>query len=129
MENFIEVVRSRKMERLFGPVSEGHVSSALCHLGNISHRIGRNIGPADVTERTQGNSLTAEATGRMVEHLKVHGINLARNPLTLGATLTFDPENERFKSTYADNANELIKRKYRQPFEVPYLSASFVPKL
>jgi len=129
MENFIEVVRSRKTERLFGPVNEGHVSSALCHLGNISHRIGHNIGPADVIERTQGDSLTAEATGRMVEHLKVHGINFARSPLTLGATLTFDPEKERFKGEFADSANELLKRKYREPFAVPYLAANFMPKL
>ncbi|MEO7796540.1 MAG: Gfo/Idh/MocA family oxidoreductase, partial [Opitutaceae bacterium] len=36
MQNFIDVIRSRKTANLFGPVEEGHVSSALCHVGNIS---------------------------------------------------------------------------------------------
>jgi len=124
MENFIEVVRSRKTERLFGPVGEGHVSSALCHLGNISHRMGRNIGPADVAARTQGDSLTAEATGRMVEHLKTNGIHLANPPVTLGVTLTLDPEKERFTGPFGDRATEYVKRKYREPFVVPLLAGS-----
>lgn len=124
MENFIEVVRSRKTERLFGPVGEGHVSSALCHLGNISHRMGRNIGPQDVADIVHGDSPTAEATGRMVEHLKVNGVNLGRTPLTLGVTLTLDPAKERFKGPLADRANEYVKRKYREPFTVPILTGS-----
>ena len=41
--------------------------------------------PGELAERTAGNSLTAEATGRMVEHLKVHHVDLAQTPLTLGA--------------------------------------------
>jgi len=124
MENFIDVVRSRKMERLFGPVGEGHVSSALCHLGNISHRVGRNIGPQDLAERVKGKSLMAEATSRMIEHLKVHGINFSSTPLTLGVTLNVDPQKERITGQFADSANEYIKRKYREPFSVPLLTGA-----
>src|SRR5262249_44657714 len=38
--NFIKAVRSRKKEELNAEIEEGHLSSALCHLGNISYRLG-----------------------------------------------------------------------------------------
>src|SRR3712207_8893133 len=37
---FIQAVRSRKTEGLRADIVEGHLSSALCHLGNISYRLG-----------------------------------------------------------------------------------------
>jgi hypothetical protein len=40
MQNFIDVIRNRKTDELYGPIEEGNTSSALCHLGNISHQIG-----------------------------------------------------------------------------------------
>ncbi|MGH7959210.1 MAG: Gfo/Idh/MocA family protein, partial [Opitutaceae bacterium] len=40
--NFIAAMRSRKTSDLTAPVEVGHVSSALCHLGNISYRLGKN---------------------------------------------------------------------------------------
>ena len=43
MQNFIDVVCSRETADLCGPIEEGHVSSALCHLGNISHLVGRTM--------------------------------------------------------------------------------------
>jgi predicted dehydrogenase len=42
-ENFIKAVRSRKREDLNADIEEGHFSSALMHLANISYRIGRSI--------------------------------------------------------------------------------------
>jgi len=41
--NFIDCVRSRKMEDLKSDILEGHMSTALCHLGNISYRSGRKL--------------------------------------------------------------------------------------
>ena len=41
--NFIECVRSRKSENLRAPLEEGHLSTTLCHLGNISYRVGRSL--------------------------------------------------------------------------------------
>src|SRR5205823_4392479 len=38
--NFIEAVRNRRPDQLNGQILEGHLSSALCHLGNISYRLG-----------------------------------------------------------------------------------------
>ena len=122
MENFIKVVRSRKTADQYGPIAEGHASSALCHLGNISHEAGRAMTPGELAERTQGNSLAAEATGRMVEHLKVHHIDLGQTPLTLGAALTVDAAKERFEGEFSDHANALLRSNYREPFVVPELA-------
>src|SRR5579883_33814 len=39
--NFIKAVRSRKVEDLNADILEGHLSSALCHLANVSYRLDR----------------------------------------------------------------------------------------
>ncbi|MDX2031053.1 MAG: Gfo/Idh/MocA family oxidoreductase [Blastocatellia bacterium] len=42
-ENFIKAVRSRKREDMNADIEEGHLSSALMHLANISYRTGRSF--------------------------------------------------------------------------------------
>ena len=41
--NFIDAVRSRKVENLHTNVEEGHWSAAMCHLSNIAYRTGRTL--------------------------------------------------------------------------------------
>ena len=122
MANFIDVVRSRKTAELYGPVEEGHISSALCHLGNISHQLGRTVPAGETTEKIRGNSLLTEAYGRMVDHLASNDVDLARTPATLGVPLTLDPAAERFTGEDADGANALLTREYRAGFVVPQLA-------
>lgn len=43
VRNFYDVVRSRDRSCLLAPIEYGHVGAALCHLGNISYRLGRSI--------------------------------------------------------------------------------------
>ncbi|MFQ5928545.1 MAG: Gfo/Idh/MocA family protein [Acidobacteriota bacterium] len=42
-QNFINAVRSRKNQDLRADILEGHMSSSLCHLGNIAYRLGRRL--------------------------------------------------------------------------------------
>ena len=42
-QNFIDCVRSRKWQELNAEVLEGHLSTSLCHLGNIACRLGRTL--------------------------------------------------------------------------------------
>lgn len=42
-KNFIDAVRARDPKLLNAPIEEGHLSSALCHLANISYRLGRSL--------------------------------------------------------------------------------------
>jgi predicted dehydrogenase len=42
-KNFIDCVRSRKWQDLNADILEGHLSSSLCHLGNIACRVKRTL--------------------------------------------------------------------------------------
>jgi len=50
-ENFIAAVRSRESNTLHAPLEDGHLSSSLCHLANISYRLGRSLTFDDARER------------------------------------------------------------------------------
>jgi hypothetical protein len=41
VHNFLQAIRGK--ERLNSDIVEGHTSTVLCHLGNISHRVGRAL--------------------------------------------------------------------------------------
>lgn len=122
MANFIDVIRSRKTADLYGSIEEGHISSALCHLGNISHQLGRTATPRKITSSIKNDAALTESVGRMTEHLAVNGVNLDQTRLTLGQPLTIDPKAERFTGSGARAANKLLKRDYRAPFVVPQLA-------
>jgi predicted dehydrogenase len=116
--NFVAAVRSRRPEDLNAPILEGHYSAALCHLANISYRLGDNV-PFNPRTRALGDNRDAlETLERMEAHLS-HGNNvrLADATLHVGRRLEFDPQTERFKND-AD-ANRLLTRQYRAPFVVP----------
>lgn len=116
-ENFIKAVRSRKTSDLNAPITEGHLSAGLCHQGNIAYRVGKKASQADICDQVKGNAVVSEAFGRMCEHLKANGVDLAKTPATISAWLKFDPKKEQF--TDCDAANALVKNKYRAPFVVP----------
>jgi predicted dehydrogenase len=115
--NFIEAVRSRKQSDLNADILEGHLSSALCHTGNISYRLGKTHSPEEIRDAVKGNADVAEALGRMEQHLAANNVELHKTPATLGMVLTMDGKAERFIGNKA--ANRLLTREYRKPFVVP----------
>jgi predicted dehydrogenase len=115
--NFIKAVRSRKYTDLNADILEGHLSSALCHTGNISYFLGSQKSPDEIREAIKGNKETAEAFGRMGEHLAANGVDITKDKLTLGVMLKMDPKTERFVGNA--KANELLTRPYRPGFVVP----------
>src|SRR5207302_1717156 len=50
-ENFIEAMRSRKVSDLNADIQEGFISSALCHTGNVSYRLGQHALPDEIREK------------------------------------------------------------------------------
>lgn len=116
-ENFIKVVRSRKVEDLNADILEGHLSSALCHTGNISHRLGSDRSPDAVVEEIKASSAAVETFERMKEHLLKNKVDLEETPVTMGVFLEMNPETERFKENQA--ADALLTRLYRKPYVVP----------
>jgi predicted dehydrogenase len=117
-ENFIKAVRSRKAGDLNADIEQGHLSSALCHLGNISYRLGQDSTPAQVLERLQGDAGARDSWERFQAHLKANEVDLAQKSVVLGPWLTVDPRLERFVGDWSDSANLLVKGTYREPFVI-----------
>jgi hypothetical protein len=115
--NFIDAVRSRKPSNLNADILEGHLSSALCHTGNISYRLGKTLSPEEIREGVKGNKDLAETLGHMEEHLAANNVDLNKTPTTLGAVLRMNPQTERFIGI--PDADQLLTRGYRKPFVVP----------
>jgi predicted dehydrogenase len=72
-ENFADAIRNRNPKLLHAEIEETYLSTALCHLGNIAYRVGRD--------------------------------------------LRFDPARMQFVGD--SEANKLLTRDYRKPYEVP----------
>ncbi len=117
--NFISAVRSRKADTQNGPILEGHLSSALCHLGNISYRLGTSVPFNKQTQSLGDDKAAVETFERMTQHLKDNNIALAETSYQLGPTLKIDPRKEQFTGAMSKEANELLTREYRKGFEVP----------
>ena len=117
--NFVEAVRSGKRDTLRADIREGHLSAALCHMANISYRLGRRQSVEETNRTVSGNELLKETVERLLPHLQANGIDLARTPLTVGPTLSWDNQAEKFQGEYSDWANMLLGREYRAPFVVP----------
>jgi predicted dehydrogenase len=115
--NFIAAVRSRRREDLNAEIQEGHVSSALCHLANISYRLGEQAAFDPRTRAVNGNEAATEALQRMEEHLRANNVRMEGNALRVGRRLAFDGSAQRF--TDNDEANRLLTRQYRNGFAVP----------
>jgi predicted dehydrogenase len=115
--NFLDAVRSRKREQQNAEILDGHLSSALCHLGNISYRLGRPQ-PFNPKTKAFGDDKEAyETLGRMEEHLAENGVKLEETRYMLGPTLKIDPRHETFN--HNSKANEMLTREYRSGFVVP----------
>ncbi len=54
--NFLACVRSRKKDELNAPIEEGHISSTLVHLANVSYRLGRTLNFDPATEQVIGDA-------------------------------------------------------------------------
>ncbi len=117
--NFIKAMRSRKISDLRTDILEGHLSTSLCHMGNISYRIGKESSNDQIREVIQGEKDSMEALGRFQDHLSANGVDLKKTPAVLGPWLTMNSKKEMFSGNFKKRANELLKRKYRKPFVIP----------
>ncbi len=117
--NFIKALRSRKRSDLKNDILEGHLSTALSHMGNISHRIGQRSSAADIRDTIKANQDMIEVYERFKTHLSANEVDLERTPATLGPVLSMNSKTERFFGNFSTEANMLLSRNYRSPFVVP----------
>jgi predicted dehydrogenase len=116
-ENFIQAVRSRKVGDLNADIQEGFVSSALCHTGNISYRLGRQSAPEEIRDKIKADRDAVNTYERLEQHLAANQVDLNKTRATLGEFLKMNPHKQRF--TNNEQANALLSRPYRKPFAVP----------
>jgi predicted dehydrogenase len=122
MYNFIKAVRSRKVSDLRAPIIEGHWSTAMVHMANVSYRVGtpRSIDEAREAIGERGPEALAVFDG-FKEHLAVNKVDWSEAKVNVGPWLEMDAEKEQFvgSSDIVDRANGLLKRDYRKPFVIP----------
>jgi predicted dehydrogenase len=115
--NFVSCVRSRRRQDQNGEILEGHLSSAMCHLGNISYRLGQQQAFVPRAKAFGDSQAAQDTLVTMEEHLTANTIPLAKTNYMLGRRLAIDPKAERF--TNSDDANRMLTREYRKGFVVP----------
>ena len=115
-ENFISCVRSRDASKLQAPIQEAHPSAALCHLGNISYRLGKQVSGTtqpDLHDNKQAKESWASINKALKDAI---GLDLEQSTYQLGPKLTFDAASEKFVGN--SEADALLTRNYREPFVV-----------
>jgi predicted dehydrogenase len=119
LANFIAAVRSRQSPDLAAEALEGHISTACCHMANISHRLGKQSPPEAICAAIKGSHELTDAFERCRQYLRENGVDLGATSATLGPWVTFDSKEQRFVHDFANEANQLSRRQYREPFVVP----------
>ncbi|MCD6288849.1 MAG: Gfo/Idh/MocA family oxidoreductase [Candidatus Hydrogenedentes bacterium] len=120
-ENFIRAVRTRKESDLHAPCENGHLSACLSHMANASYRTGADMSPDELRERMSGDKEAMDAIERYSAQLAEWHVDYKKTPWTVGVSLGFDPEKERFtgEKSLARKANKLLRGPYRKEFMFP----------
>lgn len=125
MSNFLSAIRSRNARELAAPVTIGHVSASICHYGNISLRVGQPAAPATIAQALETMPAAAAITQGMQKHLAVHGIDVDKQPLTLGEWLEVDDAHDTVASVGSGDQARLERARYlvheaqRPPYAIP----------
>jgi predicted dehydrogenase len=119
--NFLDAVRSRKVEDLNSDILEGHLSSALCHLGNISYlHANDDVEVADLSElasKATADEFSDDLVARLERHVADNKLDANKTKFQVGPKLAFNPKTETFVDK--PSADAMLTREYRAPFVVP----------
>jgi predicted dehydrogenase len=126
-DNFVKAVRSRKVEDLNCDIAEGHLSASLCHLANISYRLGTEtpLGK-DKNVKVSDDKNVNEFAERMAEHLRTNKVDLEKTVGRFGPSFDVDTKTEALRhrdKALADKANKMLFRDYRKGFELKDVTA------
>lgn len=115
--NLVKAIRSRKHEDLYLDVEDGHLSSALAHLGNVSWQLGEKVAFGAARPTLAANDHRVILTlDSFEDHLRDNAVDLAVTPLHLGRELSIDPKTEKSSD---EAANRLFTKDYRKGYELP----------
>ncbi|MFP4056778.1 MAG: Gfo/Idh/MocA family protein [Candidatus Brocadiia bacterium] len=121
--NFIQAVRSRRRQDLNAEIEKGHLSSAWCHLGNLSWQLGRPYRKEEAVEQVEGCKPWAEVIEEFHAHLDANEIDPKKADIKLGGMLEIDPQRETLTGQSATAKAKGLwtgqERGYRKPFVPP----------
>ena len=115
--NLLAAIEAGDASLLSGDIEQGHLSSALCHTGAISHLLGSPARPSDLSALPLDRPQFQDSVERLMAHLVANGVDLKMTPLTLGRPLKMDPATEVFVGDA--EADTRLTRNYRAPFQIP----------
>lgn len=118
--NFISAVQNANHKELNADIEEGHLSSALCHLGNISLVLGKKVAGHEMLDHVAADWKGApvmDTIDRTAAHLQENKIDTENVDVLVGQSLEIDVAKEKFVNNEA--ADRLLTREYRAPFVVP----------
>jgi predicted dehydrogenase len=126
--SFVNACRAGDPRMVNAGMLEGHYSSGLGHLMNISYRLGRNMpfsenvvafNDSEVEEQFNWfHSVMRDGVGLGKKGLET---NMVTDEYRVGPWLTFDSDSEKFIGEFASNANLLLRNPNRTGFEIPDL--------
>ncbi len=114
--NFVKGIRSRNYKDLHLDIEDGHLSSALAHLGNVSWQLGKSVPLGTRPSLLAEDKHVVKTLASFEEHLQEHNIDVTQTPYILGQELVIDPKTELSTNTAA---NQLFTREYRKGYELP----------
>ncbi|MEX0778693.1 MAG: Gfo/Idh/MocA family oxidoreductase [Balneolales bacterium] len=120
--SFVNACRAGDPNMVNAGMFEGHYSSALGHLMNISYRLGHEMPFSnDVINFNNTNEVVIQEQFNWFHGVMQDGVGLNRNnsKYRIGPWLTFDSESEKFVGELAANANTLLRNPRRSAFEIP----------
>jgi predicted dehydrogenase len=118
--NFLDAVRSRRPADLNAPIEQGHYSSMLCHVGNLSWRLGREASATECRDAVRQHPEAATTFDQLQQHLAANDLDSAKTRFTLGAALDLDPANGEItgagESSTLTRARQLARGHHRAPY-------------
>ena len=115
-DTWIESIQTKKQDPMQS-AENGHLSSALAHIGNISWQFG-GTKPLDEVKSAFDHPAGVEAIERMEQHLAANGVDVSKKGMRVGPLLERATEGERFTGSHAEQANALLKDSYRKGYEI-----------
>jgi len=114
--NLVTAIKSRHHADLVLDIEEGHLSSALAHLGNVSWALGTAVPGGTRPTLSAGDTAVKKTLESFEAHLAENDVDFADTKLFLGRELEIDPKAERALDSAA---NALFTKEYRKGYELP----------